>query len=94
MNQEEVPLAGKDSQKLSMYYEPLGAWYMGRIENMIAPNSPQPRPYGMDDRDYSPKGDRLRTDDIDGATPNAYGNARYIKERNHMNNTVNGCRDD
>ena len=61
---DDAPLAGKDSQKLSMYYEPLGAWYMGRIENTT--DVKDQRPYGMDDNhhNYSPKSDRLRTDDI------------------------------
>ena len=71
-----------------MYYEPLGAWYMGRIENATHDNRGlEPRPYGLDQnqRDLSPKSDRLRTDDIDGASPNAYGRARYLQGKDYMN---------
>jgi len=42
-------------------------------------------PYGTENHDFSPKGDRRRTDDIDGASPNAYGNARFLTGKDYMN---------
>ena len=42
-------------------------------------------PEGYDEpRDYSPKVNRFSTDDIEGASPNAYGKARYITGKNYM----------
>lgn len=84
-NQSPKPqdgFAGKDSIGLSQYFEPVGAWYLGRIENHTL--DVDLLPYGKDKADYSPKGDRHRPNDIDGATPNAYGNARKINGKDYL----------
>jgi len=86
--------AGKNSQKLSDYYERLGANYLGRIENqtfaqreamLLSPARKAPKPYGTDKKyQASPEYSRFRVDDIDGASPNAFGKARSIKGKDYM----------
>lgn len=70
--------AGKDSIQLGNYYDPVNAFHKHSTNAKGQP------PFGREDHDYSPKGDRRRTDDIIGAIPNAYGNARFISERDIM----------
>ena len=70
--------AGKNSAKLANYYDPLCAFYENSTNVKGLP------PYGREDKDFSPKGDRRRTDDIHGATPNAFGNARFVNVRDIM----------
>lgn len=60
----------------------MGAFYNGRIENHTF--DPNLLPYGKDQRDYSPKGDRHQNKDIEGTTPNAYGNARKINGKDYL----------
>ena len=83
--------AGKGSQKLSDYYERLGANYLGRIENQtfsqrkkLEPPRP-PHPYGTDKKyQASPEYSRFNVDDIEGARPNAFGKVASIKGKDYM----------
>ena len=76
--------AGKNSLKLAQYYEPLGGWNFGRIEQNTFDN----RPNGVEiasQGSNSPKADRMLTDDIDGTKPNAFGRAaRFAQGKDHM----------
>lgn len=79
--------AGKDSYKLAQYYEKLGAQNMGIFEHntQFGGRDQNSRPYGVGDKnDYNSTIDRHHTDDIPGASPNAYGKARYITGKNYM----------
>ena len=74
-------IAGKDSQKLSDYYERLGGNHYGRYEKQTFHQAAPPMPAGQDSRFKSLPRSRLDVEDIEGTSPNAFGNAAKFKNK-------------